>query len=123
MEEIDSPLDTLNALKARAAEEWTACASGLPPSVPGHSEASVASLSHPGGAGHLVEAGQHVADRVQVEAVCGYQIRAVGDDRIDVADHPARELWTYYRPAVLRGFCLIAAGSLAFNTFFIFMPT
>ena len=37
-------------------------------------------------------------------------------------DHPARELWKRHRAAVLRGFCLIAAGSLAFNTFFIFMP-
>jgi MFS transporter, MHS family, proline/betaine transporter len=39
-----------------------------------------------------------------------------------LVDHPVRELWTYHRSAVLRGFCLIAAGSLAFNTFFIFMP-
>ncbi len=37
-------------------------------------------------------------------------------------DHPARELWKRHKAAVLRGFCLIAAGSLAFNTFFIFMP-
>jgi MFS transporter, MHS family, proline/betaine transporter len=31
-------------------------------------------------------------------------------------------LWANHRPAVIRGFALIAAGSLAFNTFFIFMP-
>jgi MHS family proline/betaine transporter-like MFS transporter len=37
-------------------------------------------------------------------------------------DHPARELWQRHKTAALRGFCLIAAGSLAFNTFFIFMP-
>ena len=37
-------------------------------------------------------------------------------------DHPARELWRRHKVALLRGFCLIAAGSLAFNTFFIFMP-
>ncbi len=37
-------------------------------------------------------------------------------------DDPARELWRRHRAAGLRGFCLIAAGSLAFNTFFIFMP-
>jgi MFS transporter, MHS family, proline/betaine transporter len=37
-------------------------------------------------------------------------------------DHPARELWQRHKAAVLRGFCLIAAGSLAFNMFFIFMP-
>jgi len=37
-------------------------------------------------------------------------------------DHPARELWKAHRVAVLRGFCLIATGSLAFNMFFIFMP-
>ena len=37
-------------------------------------------------------------------------------------DHPARELWQHHRTAVLRGFCLVAAGSLAFNTFFIFLP-
>ncbi len=37
-------------------------------------------------------------------------------------DHPARELWTRHKVALLRGFGLIAAGSLAFNLFFIFMP-
>ena len=37
-------------------------------------------------------------------------------------DHPARELWRRHKVALLRGFGLIAAGSLAFNTFFIFMP-
>lgn len=35
---------------------------------------------------------------------------------------PIPTLWANDRPAVLRGFALIAAGSLAFNTFFIFMP-
>jgi MHS family proline/betaine transporter-like MFS transporter len=35
---------------------------------------------------------------------------------------PIRTLWANERAAVLRGFALIAAGSLAFNTFFIFMP-
>jgi MHS family proline/betaine transporter-like MFS transporter len=39
-----------------------------------------------------------------------------------LVDHPARELWNHHRYAVRRGFCLIAAGSLAFNTFFVFMP-
>jgi MHS family proline/betaine transporter-like MFS transporter len=37
-------------------------------------------------------------------------------------DHPTRELWNRHRDAVNRAFCLIAAGSLSFNTFFIFMP-
>ena len=37
-------------------------------------------------------------------------------------DHPARELWHRHKTALLRGFCLIAAGSLAFNIFFIFLP-
>jgi MHS family proline/betaine transporter-like MFS transporter len=35
---------------------------------------------------------------------------------------PIPALWANDRLAVLRGFALIAAGSLAFNTFFIFMP-
>lgn len=35
---------------------------------------------------------------------------------------PARELWRRHRTALQRGFCLIAAGSLAFNVFFIFLP-
>lgn len=35
---------------------------------------------------------------------------------------PIPSLWANDRLAVLRGFALIAAGSLAFNTFFIFMP-
>ena len=39
-----------------------------------------------------------------------------------LVDHPARELWQRHKAQVLRGFCLIAAGSLAFNTFFIFLP-
>jgi MHS family proline/betaine transporter-like MFS transporter len=37
-------------------------------------------------------------------------------------DHPAVDLWQRHKAALLRGFCLIAAGSLAFNMFFIFMP-
>ena len=37
-------------------------------------------------------------------------------------DRPVRELWRHHRASLLRGFCLLAAGSLAFNTFFIFMP-
>ena len=36
--------------------------------------------------------------------------------------HPIPTLWANDRLAVLRGFALIAAGSLAFNTFFVFMP-
>ncbi len=39
-----------------------------------------------------------------------------------LSDRPVRELWRHHRVALLRGFCLLAAGSLAFNTFFIFMP-
>jgi MFS transporter, MHS family, proline/betaine transporter len=35
---------------------------------------------------------------------------------------PIPWLWGHHRMALLRGFALIAAGSLAFNTFFIFMP-
>jgi MHS family proline/betaine transporter-like MFS transporter len=35
---------------------------------------------------------------------------------------PASELWKRHKTAVLRGFCLMAAASLAFNTFFIFLP-
>jgi MFS transporter, MHS family, proline/betaine transporter len=35
---------------------------------------------------------------------------------------PIPTLWAHHRLAVIRGFALIAAGSLAFNTFFIFMP-
>jgi MHS family proline/betaine transporter-like MFS transporter len=49
------------------------------------------------------------------------QFEALRTDSM-LVDRPVRELWTYHRSAVLRGFCLIAAGSLAFNTFFIFMP-
>ena len=37
-------------------------------------------------------------------------------------DRPVQELWRHHRPSLVRGFCLLAAGSLAFNTFFIFMP-
>jgi MHS family proline/betaine transporter-like MFS transporter len=36
--------------------------------------------------------------------------------------HPIPTMWANDRPAVLRGFALIASGSLAFNTFFVFMP-
>ena len=35
---------------------------------------------------------------------------------------PVPTLWANYRLALIRGFALIAAGSLAVNTFFIFMP-
>ena len=35
---------------------------------------------------------------------------------------PVPALWANDRLAVMRGFALIAAGALAFNTFFIFMP-
>ena len=35
---------------------------------------------------------------------------------------PIPTLWANDRPAMLRGFALIAAGSLAFHTFFVFMP-
>jgi MHS family proline/betaine transporter-like MFS transporter len=35
---------------------------------------------------------------------------------------PVPTLWANYRLALIRGFALIAADSLAFNTFFIFMP-
>jgi MHS family proline/betaine transporter-like MFS transporter len=37
-------------------------------------------------------------------------------------EHPAREIWKHHRGATMRGFSLIAAGSLAFNIFFIFLP-
>jgi MFS transporter, MHS family, proline/betaine transporter len=36
--------------------------------------------------------------------------------------HPAWNIWQRHKTAVLRGFCLVAAGSLAFNMFFIFLP-
>jgi MHS family proline/betaine transporter-like MFS transporter len=39
-----------------------------------------------------------------------------------VIKHPIPTLWANDRVGVLRGFALIAAGSLAFNTFFVFMP-
>ena len=39
-----------------------------------------------------------------------------------VIRRPIPRLWATERPALLRGFALIAAGSVAFNTFFIFMP-
>ncbi len=35
---------------------------------------------------------------------------------------PLETLWREHRPSLVRGFCLLAAGSSAFNTFFIFMP-
>jgi MFS transporter, MHS family, proline/betaine transporter len=40
----------------------------------------------------------------------------------DMIKHPIPALWANHRLAAIRGFALIAAGSLAFNTFFIFMP-
>jgi MHS family proline/betaine transporter-like MFS transporter len=39
-----------------------------------------------------------------------------------VLDRPDRQLWKRHKVALLRGFALVAAGSLAFNIFFIFMP-
>ncbi|HYI56393.1 MAG TPA: MFS transporter [Microlunatus sp.] len=39
-----------------------------------------------------------------------------------VLERPFRELWRGHRARVARGFCLLAAGSLAFNVFFIFLP-
>ena len=39
-----------------------------------------------------------------------------------VIKKPTPALWASHRVAVIRGFALIAAGALAFNTFFIFMP-
>ncbi|HEY6688406.1 MAG TPA: hypothetical protein VI094_19605, partial [Propionibacteriaceae bacterium] len=39
-----------------------------------------------------------------------------------VIKKPIPTLWASDRLAVLRGFALIAAGALAFNTFFIFLP-
>ena len=35
---------------------------------------------------------------------------------------PVSEVWANHRRAALTGFALIAAGALAFNTFFVFMP-
>ena len=43
-------------------------------------------------------------------------------DESKLVSQPVRDLWNRQRRAVGRGFWLIAAGSLAFNTFFIFMP-
>ncbi len=40
----------------------------------------------------------------------------------DVVERPVRELWSRHRSGVVRGFCLLGAGSLAFNMFFIFLP-
>lgn len=42
--------------------------------------------------------------------------------RSGLSERPVHELWRHHRVSLLRGFCLLAAGSLAFNTFFIFMP-
>lgn len=39
-----------------------------------------------------------------------------------LVQRPVRELWRAHGGAVRRGFCLVAAGSLGFNIFFIFMP-
>ena len=39
-----------------------------------------------------------------------------------VIRRPIPTLWASDRTALIRGFALIAAGSIAFNTFFIFMP-
>jgi MFS transporter, MHS family, proline/betaine transporter len=39
-----------------------------------------------------------------------------------LVDDPVRELWIHHRIGLIRGFCLLSAGSLAFNTFFIFLP-
>jgi MHS family proline/betaine transporter-like MFS transporter len=38
------------------------------------------------------------------------------------AARPVREVWTDHRPALKAGFALTAAGSLAFNTWFVFLP-
>jgi MFS family permease len=35
---------------------------------------------------------------------------------------PIPTLWNQHRLSLIRGFAMIAAGSVAFNTFFIFMP-
>jgi MHS family proline/betaine transporter-like MFS transporter len=43
-------------------------------------------------------------------------------ERGQVIKKPIPTLWASDRLAVLRGFALIAAGALAFNTFFIFLP-
>jgi MHS family proline/betaine transporter-like MFS transporter len=40
----------------------------------------------------------------------------------DVLERPGREVWRHHRAATFRGFSLVAAGSLAFNIFFIFLP-
>ena len=39
-----------------------------------------------------------------------------------LATGPTRALWTSHRHALRTGFAVIAAGSLTFNTFFVFMP-
>lgn len=41
---------------------------------------------------------------------------------VEVVDDPVRAVWKDHRRAVLRGFCVVAAGSSAFNVFFVFMP-
>lgn len=43
-------------------------------------------------------------------------------DTSGIIDRPVQQLWQWHRASLVRGFCLLAAGSLAFNTFFIFMP-
>jgi MHS family proline/betaine transporter-like MFS transporter len=40
----------------------------------------------------------------------------------EVLQRPGREVWRHHRAATVRGFSLVAAGSLAFNVFFIFLP-
>lgn len=40
----------------------------------------------------------------------------------NVVPRPMGTLWRAHRAGLVRGFCLLAAGSSAFNTFFIFMP-
>jgi MHS family proline/betaine transporter-like MFS transporter len=39
-----------------------------------------------------------------------------------LAAAPVRTVWTLHRAGLKTGFAVIAAGSLAFNTFFVFMP-
>jgi MFS transporter, MHS family, proline/betaine transporter len=39
-----------------------------------------------------------------------------------LSDGPVRALWSEHRTALVTGFAVIAAGSLSFNTFFVFMP-
>lgn len=39
-----------------------------------------------------------------------------------LSESPVRTLWSEHRAALVTGFAVIAAGSLSFNTFFVFMP-